>query len=285
MRSFTELWPFIFREGMRPLQVKVEEIFQQENKPLAIILEAPMGEGKTEAALYAASQLSRLWHKEGFYVALPTAATSNQMYARINSMLDRFHLQQAKLMHSMAWIVHENNWKYTGEEALNATLWTEPMRLGLITPFAVGTVDQVMMAVMRVKYGVLRLIGLTDKVLIIDELHSYDAYMSKIISTLLIWCRVLQIPVVMLSATLPAGKKEEYATIYDSTVTFSEQQSYPCITAFYENMGIQQYPVTGSHQKMDIAIELLPILNNTTSIAVLVVQEVEKKQWVLLCIM
>lgn len=46
MRSFTELWPFIFREGMRPLQVKVEEIFQQENKPLAIILEAPMGEGK-----------------------------------------------------------------------------------------------------------------------------------------------------------------------------------------------------------------------------------------------
>lgn len=63
---FTDLWPFIPRDGMRPLQQKIEKIFQQPRKPLALILEAPMGEGKTEAALYAAFQLAELWKKRAF---------------------------------------------------------------------------------------------------------------------------------------------------------------------------------------------------------------------------
>ena len=116
------------------------------------------------------------------------------MYERVNDMLMRLKLSRAKLMHSMAWLVNDKNMTYHGEEASQAALWTEPMRLGLIAPFAVGTVDQVMMAALRIKYGVLRLAGLTDKILIIDELHSYDAYMSEIIGTLLNWCRALQIP-------------------------------------------------------------------------------------------
>ena len=274
IHTFTDLWSFIPRSGMRPLQSKTETIFQQPGKPLAMILEAPMGEGKTEAALYAASQLAKIWKKEGFYVALPTAATSNQMYRRVNDMLKRLHLPQAKLMHSMAWLVNKDNIMYHGEEALQAVLWTEPMRLGLIAPFAVGTVDQVMMAALRVKYGVLRLAGLTDKVLIIDELHSYDAYMSEIIVVLLKWCRALQIPVVMLSATLPQEKKEEYAKIYDSQAVFSDGKAYPCITAFYGDEEIRQFPVAGSHQTMDAAIKLLPILNNMQKIAVQVVQQI-----------
>ena len=276
IRTFTDLWPFIPRSGMRPLQSETETVFQQPRKPLAMILEAPMGEGKTEAALYAASQLAKVWHKEGFYVALPTAATSNQMYGRVNEMLERLHLPQAKLMHSMAWLTNDNDMNYHGEESSQAALWTEPLRLGLIAPFAVGTVDQVMMAALRVKYGVLRLAGLTDKVLIIDELHSYDAYMSEIISTLLKWCRVLQIPVVMLSATLPLEKKEDYAKIYDSHAVFSEGKSYPCITAFYGDEAMQQFPVAGSHQTMDAKLELLPLLNNSEGIAVRVVRQINE---------
>ena len=274
IRLFTDLWPLIPRDGMRPLQQEIEKIFQQPRKPLALILEAPMGEGKTEAALYAAFQLAELWKKEGFYVALPTAATSNQMYERVNDMLMRLKLSRAKLMHSMAWLVNDKNMTYHGEEASQAALWTEPMRLGLIAPFAVGTVDQVMMAALRIKYGVLRLAGLTDKILIIDEMHSYDAYMSEIIGTLLNWCRALQIPVVMLSATLPAEKKADYAKIYDSQAIFLDNKSYPCITAFYENEKTQQFPVNGSHQKMDVSIALMPILNDTAAIAAQVVQQI-----------
>ena len=84
--SFTKLWPKIPVAGMRPLQHTVEEILADEQEmPLGVILEAPMGCGKTEAGLYAACRLAQRWGREGFYVALPTAATANQMVGRMNA--------------------------------------------------------------------------------------------------------------------------------------------------------------------------------------------------------
>jgi CRISPR-associated endonuclease/helicase Cas3 len=64
-----------------------------------------------------------------------------------------------------------------------------------------------MLAGMNVKFGFLRLYGLADRVLVIDEVHAYDAYMSAIISRLLQWCACLKIPVVLLSATLSAKQR------------------------------------------------------------------------------
>ena len=59
-----------------------------------------------------------------------------------------------------------------------------------------------MMAALQIRYGSLRMLGLLGKVLLIDEVHAYDAYMYSILEKLLEWCLVLHIPVVMLSATL-----------------------------------------------------------------------------------
>lgn len=66
--GFTEVWPEIPREGMRELQRSVEEIFAQEGKEriVAMLVEAPMGEGKTEAGIYAALQMGKQWLKNGF---------------------------------------------------------------------------------------------------------------------------------------------------------------------------------------------------------------------------
>lgn len=276
--AFPKLWPQIPPNGMRPLQKAVQEIFSsEEEKPLAVIIEAPMGEGKTEAGLYAAARLAQRWNKEGFYVALPTAATSNQMHGRVNKMLYSLHLEKAKLMHGMAWIVDEEqpDEKFYGEAAADAELWTAPMRRGLISPFAVGTVDQAMMAAMRTKYGVLRLAGLAQKVLLIDELHSYDAYMSEVIKTLLAWCRVLHIPVVMLSATLPSEKKKEFAACYcEETETFSESV-YPAVTLLYEDKPARIVPVQGTHQHMTLHLEQKPYLGQPEAVAMLVRERME----------
>ena len=276
--SFTDLWDFIPRDGMRPLQVEAEKMFADSSeKPLAIIVEAPMGEGKTEAAMYMASQLAKRWHKEGFYIALPTAATSNQMYSRINAMLAHLQLEKAKLMHAMAWLVDRfSSGEFTGESAQDAKLWTAPMRRGLISPFAVGTVDQVMMSVMRTKYGVMRLSGLEQKVLIIDELHSYDAYMSAIIEMLLKWCAALHVPVVMLSATLPASKKEAFARCYTENVNSIQKGLYPALTVFYEDKPVKQIAVHGSHQEIEIKIENNTWLNNLTLLVCSVKEKIYK---------
>lgn len=275
INRFTKLWPKIPVSGMRPLQKTVEEVFADEKEmPLAVILEAPMGCGKTEAGLYTACRLAQRWGKEGFYVALPTSATANQMVGRMNAMLEGLKDPQAKLMHSMAWMQQEHDTHFQTEDAAEAELWTSPMRRGLISPFAVGTIDQVMMAAMKVKYGCLRLAGLAQKVLIIDELHSYDAYMSSIIENLLCWCRVLHIPVVMLSATLPASSKEKFATCYDYEDGLLDSATYPAVTLLYDDKKPRQIAVASGQVETKVTIDCQPLLGKTATIAELVAQKV-----------
>jgi len=81
------------------------------------------------------------------------------------------------------------------------------------------------MASLKAKYGILRLLGLSSKVLIIDEIHAYDAYMSEIIELLLKWCKALKISVVLLSATLPFKKRQSLIGAYEGEGIGS--QAYP----------------------------------------------------------
>jgi hypothetical protein len=60
------------------VQVKTVEIADALTRPALVIIEAPMGEGKTEAALYLADRGNAVLGMRGHYVALPTQATSNQ---------------------------------------------------------------------------------------------------------------------------------------------------------------------------------------------------------------
>ena len=98
-----------------------------------------------------------------------------------------------------------------------------------------------MMSVLLVKYGVLRLLGLAEKTLVIDELHSYDVYMSEILHRLLEWCKALEIPVVLLSATLPPEKKAQMLSAYTDHPI---QPCYPSITAVTESGNVIVRPVS-----------------------------------------
>lgn len=245
--SIQELFPSFAGKELRPIQREVEQLFQAGTDASGILIEAPMGEGKTEAALYAAYRLAKIYGKNGFYIALPTSATSNQMERRINAMLRTHGCPDAKLMHSRAWLEQEPD----GEDHI----FTEPLKRGLLEPYAVGTIDQAMLSVMMARYSVLRLTGLATKVLVIDELHSYDAYMKTTIERLLSWCYDLGIPVVMLSATLPLEKKKDYAMAFDSNPENLTTQ-YPCITAFQQEADAIEQKVNGSHQHQTITLTL-----------------------------
>lgn len=250
--SIQELFPFLAGKELRPMQREIESIFQENTDASGLLIEAPMGEGKTEAALYAAYRLAKTYGKNGFYIALPTSATSNQMERRVNAMLHTQGCPDAKLMHSRAWLEQEP----TGEDHI----FTEPLKRGLLEPYAVGTIDQAMLSVMMARYSIIRLIGLTTKVLVIDELHSYDAYMKTTIERLLSWCYDLGIPVVMLSATLPLDKKKAYARAFRSGDTNLTTQ-YPCITVFPQEgpegqAEAMEYKVNGSHQHQTLTLQL-----------------------------
>lgn len=245
--SIQKLFPFLADKPLRPMQREVENLFQHGTTASGILIEAPMGEGKTEAAIYAAYRLAKEYGKNGFYIALPTSATSNQMETRINAMLRAQGCLEAKLMHSMAWLEQE--------PCHEDSIFTAPLKRGLLEPYAVGTIDQAMLSVMMARYSILRLVGLATKVLIIDELHSYDAYMKTTIERLLSWCYDLGIPVVMLSATLPLDKKQAYAKAFHSGFKNLTTQ-YPCITAFQQEEEAVEREVEGSHQHQNISLQL-----------------------------
>lgn len=274
--TFCGVWPNIPQVGMRPLQAEMERVFHENKGRYRVILvEAPMGEGKTEAGLYAAVQMMKQWRKDGFYVALPTAATSNQMVERMRALLQENSIDSTvRLLHSMAWLTDTQvtEQMYSEEEQNEIHRWLAPVRRGLLGQYAVGTVDQAMLAATTAKYGVLRLLGLSNKVLVIDEIHSYDVYMMEIIVRLLEWCKALEIPVVMLSATLPPELKEKLLRPYTK---HSATQRYPAITAVSEDEQLEVYPIQHTVKTRTVTVKLVPCLHDPERIAKLAVEQVK----------
>jgi CRISPR-associated endonuclease/helicase Cas3 len=205
-------------ENPRPIQ---QRVLEEDISPGLVIIEAPMGEGKTEAAWILAEK----WRDKGYhgmYVALPTMATSESLYVRYrDDYLKKMGSEEdVKLVHGMAWLRDDEEPEKPpavgepGDDRSLAAAWFRPTRRAMLAAHGVGTVDQAMLAGMNVKFGFLRLYGLADRVLVIDEVHAYDAYMSAIICRLLNWCACLKIPVVMLSATLSTKQRKAMIEAY-----------------------------------------------------------------------
>lgn len=281
--QFDQLWKGagFAPDGLRPLQAACADLADAwragGNVPGFLLLEAPMGEGKTEAGLFLAAHLTEYFKKTGFYMAMPTAATSNGMHDRIQKFLAGHGIAGAKLMHGQAWMV-QGQAEYCGEtdDVREAASWLSPLRRAMLSQFAVGTVDQVMMSVIRIRYGILRLLGAASKVIVFDEVHAYDPYMGAIIERLLKWCAALSIPVVMLSATLPVLRRNQLLRAYAGADASSRSQAYPLITTACTDGNVCEIPVSGSYMHMDLHIDRLPLLGEWEQVARLALERVSR---------
>lgn len=262
-QSLHELFPFIPSDGARPLQQAAADLCEQLNQPGLVILEAPMGEGKTEAAMLLADHWSAKLGQRGCYFALPTQATSNQMFGRVRDFLaDRYPGQQVNfhLLHGHASLsaefailrqqgrVTELSGIYDEEASgfqggVLANRWFTFRKRGLLAPFGVGTVDQALLAALRGKHGFVRLFGLAHKTVIIDEVHAYDAYMSHLLERLLAWLAALGSSVVLLSATLPAKTRQRLLAAYaGQPPALDNSEPYPRLSwAFQGKVGSRSF--------------------------------------------
>jgi CRISPR-associated endonuclease/helicase Cas3 len=96
-------------------------------------------------------------------------------------------------------------------------------------PFGVGTIDQSLLSILQTRHWFVRLFGLAGKVVIFDEVHAYDAYMSTILERLLQWLAELDCTVILLSATLPEAKRKALINAYSGRNDV-ENKEYPRIT-------------------------------------------------------
>ncbi len=198
--------------------------------PGIAVIESTTGSGKTEAALALADTWMRDCGYSGFYVALPTQATANQMQGRVEAFLARRYPGQQVpllLMHGTAainadqrerlarggrWVLGEQG--ADERENVVASEWFAQGKEGLFAPFGVGTIDQLLLSVVHSRHHFLRLAGSSGKVVIFDEIHAYDAYTNRLIERLLEWLGALGAPAILLSATLPGEQRGRFLEAY-----------------------------------------------------------------------
>jgi len=215
---FGELFP-------RKLQERLYEVC---TKPGIYIVEAQMGDGKSKAALWAAHQLVSEKKARGFYFALPTQITSARIckeaiipFVNAGFVPDASHSPHVKLIHGAAWLDESPGpiWNptfstdngrqspTTEEGASCANDWFHGNKRALLAPFGVGTIDQALLGVLPVKHFFVRLAALSGKVVILDEIHSYDVYTGSLIERLISYLSKIGSTVIVLSATLTKAQR------------------------------------------------------------------------------
>jgi CRISPR-associated endonuclease/helicase Cas3 len=115
------------------------------------------------------------------------------------------------------------------KSSILAESWFTPRKRTLLAPFGVGTVDQTFMSILQTRHFFVRLFGLSHKVIIFDEVHAYDTFMSTLFERLLIWLNAIGTSVIILSATLPAETRRKLVEAY-SGQPLTRSGEYPSLT-------------------------------------------------------
>lgn len=253
------------RFGFPPnkLQAAVMDVTENVGEPGLLIIEAQMGVGKTEAALAASEIFAGICGSGGLFFGLPTQATANGLFPRILDWAKK-QLEQGQkfsliLKHSKAdlnpdyaALLEEMKTQFEGEARIDREddpqlvvhSFFRGRKQALLSDFVVATVDQILMAALKQKHLMLRHLGMAGKIVIIDEVHAYDAYMSVYLERALCWLGAYHVPVILLSATLPAEQRVNFVNAYLSNRDGSSQEEvkgwkeargYPLLTWTDEN--------------------------------------------------
>ena len=301
---FPELWTpamssmgaeeFSDQFGFSPnvFQSAVMEVAETDPAPGLIILEAQMGIGKTEAALSAAEILASRTGAGGAFLGMPSQATANGIFPRVEKWATE---QSEGEVHSME-LIHGNaalnpdfqllrkhsalelkegkiGEDISGPHGLYLNNWFDNRKTGLLADFVIGTVDQYLMAALRMKHVMLRILGLVGKVVIIDECHAYDAYMNVYFDRVLNWLGWYHVPVILLSATLPSKRRREMTSAYmnrDLSQDSCALKGYPLITWTADKTVMQRaVPRSGSSKEVTISFaddnQLIDLIKEKTS--------------------
>jgi len=231
----------VFGFAPRPLQQAVADPLADLKKPAILLVEAPMGEGKTEAAFFAHLELQRRFEHRGLYIALPTKATGNAMFERTLKFLRRQgsdYPLDLQLVHGGALLNNTfQSLKISGIHdpreggAVRAAEWFTNKKRALLSEYGVGTVDQAILPILPIRHHFVRLWGLANRVVVFDEIHAYDAYTGTLLIHALRWLLALGSSVILLSATLPPSIRRELAKAVGAFLPEPEKP-YPRLSVF-----------------------------------------------------
>lgn len=251
-----------------------EEVIEAVNEADAAgiyILEAPMGLGKTEAALAMAEVLAARTGAGGLFFGMPTQATSNGLFTRLEKWAaglteNEGVIHSIRLAHAAAMLNDEyrellEGYSNTEEENTTGLIvhdWLSGRKQVMLADFVMGTTDQMLMAGLKQRHVMLRHIGLAGKVVVVDECHAYDAYMSCYLDMVIRWLGTYKVPVIILSATLPTERRAELIEAYLGNVSddraWKHNLAYPLLT-YTDGENVQQKVLSYRGEDKEIRVE------------------------------
>jgi len=248
--------------------------------PQMFLLEDTTGSGKTEAALTLAHRLLADDRARGLYFALPTMATSNAMYARFGPIHRHLFAADAAPSLVLAHGARELNETFmrslmprASEEAssepeesggsIACNAWIGDRRKkALLADLGVGTVDQALLGVLPRKHQSIRLFGLSDKLLIVDEVHAYDAYTGTLLERLLEAHARQGGSAILLTATLPRRQRRSLVAAWargrgTAPPGDAEDTGFPLATQFGDEGERADALRASPRSRKDVPIEFL----------------------------
>ncbi len=257
----------VFGFTPRPLQQAVADALSGIKEPAILLVEAPMGEGKTEAAFFTHLELQCRFGHRGLYVALPTKATGNAMFKRTLDFICKQGTDRKldmQLLHGGTVLndtfqnlrisgIHDPE---TGGE-IRAGEWFTNKKRALLSEYGVGTVDQAILPILPVRHNFVRLWGLANRVVVFDEIHAYDAYTGTLLVHLLRWLLALGSSVVLLSATLPPHIRRELAKVVSADMPEIEAE-YPRLSIYRADGVAQIHFEADPNRRLTLSLQGIP---------------------------
>ena len=167
------------------------------DEPL-VVVESETGSGKTEAALWRFARMYGAGRVDGLYFALPTRAAAVQIHGRVSRFAERMFIaaDAPKPVLAVPGYIRFGDIKgerelqpykvWWDDHATDHRRWAaESAKRFLAAQIAVGTIDQAMMAALKVRHSHMRAACLARNLLVVDEVHASDAYMRRILEALL----------------------------------------------------------------------------------------------------
>lgn len=226
-----ETIPFTQRFGFapRPLQAWIDDLDPNVDANRLLIAESETGSGKTEAALHWFAMLFAAGRADSLYFALPTRVAARELYRRVVEMVERWfpepdtrpvtvlavpgyaEVDGLPLEHRLPDTDEANRWTDDEEQRRYERCWAaeHPKRF-LAATIAVGTIDQALLSVVQAAHAHLRSVCLDRSLLVVDEVHASDTYMSRLLQHLLRHHLSVGGQAMLLSATLGSVARQMY---------------------------------------------------------------------------
>ena len=252
-----------------------------------VIVESETGSGKTEAALWRFARMYEAELVDGMYFALPTRAAATQLHGRVTRFVERLFPGGDRPDPVLAVPGYVRAGNVGGRQLQDYEVWwddhpghdvrsrrwaAESSKRYLAAQIAVGTVDQAMMAALKVRHSHMRAACLSRNLLVVDEVHASDPYMRRILKALLDTHLHSGGYALLMSATLGSVARQQWLGTADpQSVQEAVAAHYPAVSVMGKD-GESMAPAGENGQEKSVNVAGAPLISEFVQVAEMAIE-------------